>query len=105
MDDFHLREKIMHFDHERIPERVVHARGAGVHGVFESYGNAAEHHVRRLPAAGSASTPVFTRFSTVVGSRGSADTVRDVRGFAVKFYTDEGVLRSRRQQHPGVLHP
>jgi catalase len=89
MDDFHLREKITHFDHERIPERVVHARGAGAHGVFESYGTAAE-----ITSAGflqpNAVTPVFTRFSTVVGSRGSADTVRDVRGFAVKFYTDEG---------------
>jgi catalase len=81
----------MHFDHERIPERVVHARGAGAHGVFESYGTARVRHV----GAGSCSrgrgdTPVFTRFSTVAGSRGSADTVRDVRGFAVKFYTDEG---------------
>ena len=89
MEDFHLREKIMHFDHERIPERVVHARGTGAHGVFESYGTAAE-----LTSAGflqpGVITPVFTRFSTVIGSRGSADTVRDVRGFAVKFYTEEG---------------
>jgi catalase len=89
MDDFHLREKIMHFDHERIPERVVHARGAAAHGIFESYGTAAE-----LCSADFLQpdrvTPVFTRFSTVIGSRGSADTVRDVRGFAVKFYTDEG---------------
>jgi catalase len=91
MDDFHLREKVMHFDHERIPERVVHARGVGVHGVFESYGNASD-----ITCAGFLQpdqvTPVFTRFSTVVGSRGSADTVRDVRGFAVKFYTAEGVF-------------
>jgi catalase len=89
MDDFHLREKIMHFDHERIPERVVHARGVGVHGYFESYGTATS-----LTSAGflqpDVVTPVFVRFSTVLGSRGSADTVRDVRGFAVKFYTDEG---------------
>src|SRR5215213_8115518 len=89
MEDFHLREKITHFDHERIPERVVHARGTGAHGVFESYGTAAE-----LTSAGflqpGVITPVFTRFSTVIGSRGSADTVRDVRGFAVKFYTEEG---------------
>ena len=89
MDDFHLREKITHFDHERIPERVVHARGVAVHGIFEAYGNASN-----LTSAGflqpGVVTPVFTRFSTVVGSRGSADTVRDVRGFAVKFYTEEG---------------
>ena len=91
MDDFHLREKIMHFDHERIPERVVHARGVGVHGVFESYGTAAELTCAGFLQAGRV-TPVFTRFSTVVGSRGSADTVRDVRGFAVKFYTDEGIF-------------
>jgi catalase len=91
MEDFHLREKVMHFDHERIPERVVHARGAGVHGVFESYGTAAELTTAGFLQPGRV-TPVFTRFSTVVGSRGSADTVRDVRGFAVKFYTDEGVF-------------
>ncbi|MEY2449450.1 MAG: catalase, partial [Acidimicrobiaceae bacterium] len=91
MEDFHLREKIMHFDHERIPERVVHARGAAAHGVFEAYGNAANITSAGFLQAGRV-TPVFTRFSTVVGSRGSADTVRDVRGFAVKFYTDEGVF-------------
>src|SRR5215204_6776633 len=89
MEDFHLREKIMHFDHERIPERVVHARGAGAHGVFESYGTAAEVTSAQFLQPGRV-TPVFVRFSTVVGSRGSADTVRDVRGFATKFYTDEG---------------
>jgi catalase len=91
MDDFHLREKLMHFDHERIPERVVHARGVGVHGVFEAYGNAEPWTCAGFLRSGK-STPVFVRFSTVVGSRGSADTVRDVRGFAVKFYTDEGVF-------------
>ncbi|MGD9702540.1 MAG: catalase [Acidimicrobiia bacterium] len=91
LEDFHLREKIMHFDHERIPERVVHARGTAAHGVFEAYGNAAELTSADFLQAGRV-TPVFTRFSTVVGSRGSADTVRDVRGFAVKFYTDEGVF-------------
>jgi catalase len=91
MDDFHLREKIMHFDHERIPERVVHARGTAAHGVFESYGTAADVTCAEFLQAGRR-TPVFTRFSTVVGSRGSADTVRDVRGFAVKFYTDDGVF-------------
>ena len=91
LEDFHLREKIMHFDHERIPERVVHARGAGAHGVFESYGTATEFTSAGFLQPGRR-TSVFTRFSTVVGSRGSADTVRDVRGFAVKFYTDEGVF-------------
>jgi len=89
MEDFHFREKVMHFDHERIPERVVHARGAGAHGVFESYGTAADVTCARFLQAG-VTTPVFTRFSTVIGSRGSADTVRDVRGFATKFYTEEG---------------
>src|SRR6188474_1667685 len=89
MDDFHLREKIMHFDHERIPERVVHARGTAAHGVFESYGTAAGITCADFLQP-NVTTPVFTRFSTVVGSRGSADTVRDVRGFAVKFYTTAG---------------
>ncbi|MDQ1668137.1 MAG: catalase, partial [Actinomycetota bacterium] len=89
LEDFHLREKITHFDHERIPERVVHARGAAAHGVFTSYGTAAKLTSAAFLAEG-AETPVFTRFSTVAGSRGSADTVRDVRGFATKFYTSEG---------------
>ena len=92
LEDHHLREKITHFDHERIPERVVHARGAGAHGVFRSYGTAAPWTRARFLAEADRETPVFVRFSTVVGSRGSADTVRDVRGFAVKFYTDEGVF-------------
>lgn len=91
LQDHHLREKITHFDHERIPERVVHARGAAAHGVFESYGTASELTRARFLAEASA-TPVFVRFSTVLGSRGSADTVRDTRGFATKFYTDEGVF-------------
>jgi catalase len=89
LQDHHLREKIMHFDHERIPERVVHARGAAAHGVFRSNG-AATTLTRAAFLAEGATTPVFTRFSTVLGSRGSADTVRDTRGFAVKFYTTEG---------------
>ncbi|MEV6415809.1 catalase [Kribbella sp. NPDC051718] len=89
MDDFHLREKITHFDHERIPERVVHARGAAAHGTFTAYGNAGAATKAGFLQRGR-ETPVFVRFSTVLGSRGSADTVRDVRGFAVKFYTDEG---------------
>ncbi|UXA20462.1 catalase [Mycobacterium sp. SMC-4] len=92
MEDFHLREKITHFDHERIPERVVHARGSAAHGIFEAYGNAAKFTKAAFLAAKGKQTAVFCRFSTVLGSRGSADTVRDTRGFAVKFYTDEGTF-------------
>ncbi len=91
LEDFHLREKITHFDHERIPERAVHARGAAAHGVFESYGTASAVTKAGFLQAGR-TTEVFVRFSTVLGSRGSADTVRDTRGFAVKFYTDEGTF-------------
>merc|ERR1711969_10684 len=90
LEDFHLREKITHFDHERIPERVVHARGAAAHGVFESYGTAASVCKAGFLGKKGTKTDVFCRFSTVLGSRGSADTVRDTRGFAVKFYTEEG---------------
>ncbi|GLY47824.1 catalase [Lentzea sp. NBRC 102530] len=89
LQDHHLREKVMHFDHERIPERVVHARGYGAHGVFVGYGTAANVCMARFLGDG-VETPVFVRFSTVLGSRGSADTVRDTRGFATKFYTSEG---------------
>jgi catalase len=90
LEDFILREKITHFDHERIPERIVHARGSAAHGYFEAYRPLTEF-TRAAPfqAAGKI-TPVFTRFSTVAGERGSTDTARDIRGFAVKFYTDEG---------------
>jgi catalase len=90
LEDFILREKITHFDHERIPERIVHARGSGAHGFFECY-DALTDITRAAPfqQAGKI-TPVFVRFSTVQGERGSKDTARDVRGFAVKFYTDEG---------------
>ncbi|MER7702658.1 catalase [Kitasatospora sp. NPDC097605] len=91
LQDHHLREKITHFDHERIPERVVHARGAAAHGVFRGYGTAAGVCKAAFLAEG-VETPVFVRFSTVLGSRGSADTVRDTRGFATKFYTEEGVF-------------
>ncbi|MEU5288364.1 catalase [Streptomyces sp. NPDC020755] len=91
LQDHHLREKITHFDHERIPERVVHARGAAAHGVFVGYGTATGVSKAAFLAEG-VETPVFTRFSTVLGSRGSADTVRDTRGFATKFYTAEGVF-------------
>ena len=90
MEDFHLREKIMRFDHERIPERVVHARGAGAHGHFQVYQSLAKYTSAGFLQDPEKRTPVFVRFSTVVGSRGSADTVRDVRGFAVKFYTEQG---------------
>ena len=90
LEDFILREKITHFDHERISERVVHARGSGAHGYFEAY-DALSDLTRAAPFAEAGKrTPVFVRFSTVAGERGSADTARDVRGFAVKFYTDEG---------------
>ena len=90
LQDHHLREKITHFDHERIPERVVHARGAAAHGEFVANG-AAESVTRAAFLKKGVRTRVFTRFSTVLGSRGSADTVRDTRGFATKFYTQEGV--------------
>jgi catalase len=90
LEDFILREKITHFDHERIPERIVHARGSGAHGFFECYAPLTRY-TRAAPFSKKGKvTPVFVRFSTVAGERGSADTARDVRGFAVKFYTDEG---------------
>jgi catalase len=91
LEDFHFREKMTHFDHERIPERVVHARGSGAHGFFQVYRPLNEWTKAGFLCDPSRKTPVFVRFSTVVGSRGSGDTVRDVRGFATKFYTDEGV--------------
>jgi catalase len=90
LEDFILREKITHFDHERIPERVVHARGSGAHGFFECYKPLSKYTKAAPFAKEGKVTPVFVRFSTVAGERGSADTARDVRGFAVKFYTDEG---------------
>jgi catalase len=88
--DFHFQEKLSHFDRERIPERVVHARGAGAHGYFQVYEPLAEYTKAQFLQDPSIKTPVFARFSTVGGSRGSADAVRDVRGFSVKFYTQEG---------------
>jgi catalase len=90
MEDFHFREKLTHFDHERIPERVVHARGFGAYGYFQVYEPMKEFTKAKFLQDPSVKTPVFVRFSTVVGSRGSADTVRDVRGFATKFYTEDG---------------
>jgi catalase len=91
MEDFHFREKMTHFDHERIPERVVHARGSAAHGYFQVYESMADVTKAHFLQDPSMKTPVFVRFSTVVGFRGSADTVRDVRGFATKFYTQDGV--------------
>lgn len=90
MEDFHFREKMTHFDHERIPERIVHARGFGAHGYFQVYESMKPYTKAKFLQDPSVKTPVFVRFSTVAGSRGSADTVRDVRGFATKFYTEEG---------------
>lgn len=90
MEDFHFREKMTHFDHERIPERVVHARGYAAHGEFELYESMKEYTRAGFLQKAGTKTPVFLRFSNVVGSSGSMDTARDVRGFAVKFYTEEG---------------
>jgi len=90
LEDFIMREKITHFDHERIPERIVHARGSAAHGVFQVYESMAEYTKAAFLQDPSVQTPVYVRFSTVQGPRGSADTVRDVRGFATKFYTSEG---------------
>ncbi|AXI00494.1 catalase [Sporosarcina sp. PTS2304] len=90
MEDFHFREKMTHFDHERIPERVVHARGYAAHGEFELYESMKKYTKAGFLQEPGSKTPVFTRFSTVAGSKGSAEAVRDVRGFAVKFYTEEG---------------
>lgn len=89
LEDFVLREKITHFDHERIPERIVHARGSGAHGFFESYGSLADVTCAKFLEPGK-KTPVFARFSTVAGGAGSGDLPRDVRGFSVKFYTEDG---------------
>ena len=103
LEDFILREKITHFDHERIPERIVHARATGVHGYFELTSSLKKYTTaRRLTEVGE-KTPVFTRLSTVAGGAGSVDTPRDVRGFAVKFYTKEGNWDPhRRFQSPGL---
>lgn len=91
LEDFILREKITHFDHERIPERVVHARGAAAHGYFQVYESMEKYTKAHFLQDPSLKTPVFVRFSTVAGSRGSTDLARDVRGFAIKFYTEQGV--------------
>ncbi|OQE21940.1 hypothetical protein PENSTE_c011G09431 [Penicillium steckii] len=90
LEDFIFRQKIQHFDHERVPERAVHARGAGAHGVFTSYADWSNITAASFLSKKDKETPMFVRFSTVAGSRGSADTARDVHGFATRFYTDEG---------------
>jgi catalase len=90
LEDFHFREKITHFDHERIPERIVHARGSGAHGVFEVTNPIPHLTKASFLAKKGKKTEVFARFSTVAGGAGAGDMPRDVRGFAVKFYTDEG---------------
>nr|4B5K_A Chain A, Catalase-phenol Oxidase [Mycothermus thermophilus]4B5K_B Chain B, Catalase-phenol Oxidase [Mycothermus thermophilus]4B5K_C Chain C, Catalase-phenol Oxidase [Mycothermus thermophilus]4B5K_D Chain D, Catalase-phenol Oxidase [Mycothermus thermophilus] len=90
LEDFMFRQKIQHFDHERVPERAVHARGAGAHGTFTSYADWSNITAASFLNATGKQTPVFVRFSTTAGSRGSADTARDVHGFATRFYTDEG---------------
>ena len=91
LEDFHFLEKMTHFDHERIPERIVHARGSAAHGVFKAYKGAAKY-TRAAFLQDGAETPVFTRFSTVAGGAGSVDLPRDVRGFATKFYTSDGIF-------------
>ncbi|KAF2759894.1 catalase-domain-containing protein [Pseudovirgaria hyperparasitica] len=101
LEDFIFRQKIQHFDHERVPERAVHARGAGAHGVFESYGDWSNITAASFLGSQGKQTPIFIRFSTVAGSRGSADTARDVHGFAVRFYTDEGNFGL--SYHPGYI--
>jgi catalase len=103
LEDFILREKIFHFDHERIPERVVHARGFGAHGVFELTESLAEFTTTEVLTNVGQQTEVFVRFSTVAGRAGSMDLARDVRGFAVKLYTTRE-LGYRRQQYPGLFH-
>jgi len=90
LEDFILREKITHFDHERIPERIVHARATGVHGFFELTASLKQYTTARILTEVGEKTPLFTRISTVAGGAGSVDTPRDVRGFAIKFYTKEG---------------
>jgi catalase len=90
LEDFVLREKITHFDHERIPERIVHARATGVHGFFELTTSLKSYTTAKILTEASVKTPLFTRISTVAGGAGSVDTPRDVRGFAIKFYTKEG---------------
>ena len=107
LEDFILREKIHNFDHERIPERIVHARGSAAHGHFELYESIEKYSKAGIFTDTTRKTPVFVRFSTVAGSKGSTDLARDVRGFAVKFYTDEGtwdLADADRQSVGCVVH-
>ncbi|CAG7997969.1 unnamed protein product [Penicillium nalgiovense] len=105
LEDFIFRQKIQRFDHERVPERAVHARGAGAHGTFTSYGDWSNLTAASFLSAEGKQTPMFTRFSTVAGSRGSADTARDVHGFATRFYTDEGNFESFGHNNPPCCPP
>ena len=90
LEDIYLVEKLAHFDRERIPERIVHAKGAGAFGYFEATVSSSQYTKAKFLNSKEKRTPVFVRFSTVAGEKGSADTVRDPRGFAIKFYTEEG---------------
>ena len=105
VQDIHLLEKMAHFDRERIPERVVHAKGAGAHGYFEVTQDLTKYTRAKFLSKVGKRTDVFTRFSTVGGEKGSADSERDPRGFAIKFYTEEGNYRHGREQHACLLHP
>lgn len=97
MQDFHLVEKLAHFNRERIPERVVHAKGAGAKGYFEATNDLSKYTKAKLFSKVGKKTDVFLRFSTIGGEKGSADSARNPRGFAVKFYTEEGMRYSRQQ--------
>ena len=105
LEDYQLLEKLAHFDRERVPERVVHARGAGAHGVFRTAASMKRWTKAAFLQDAGIETPVFVRFSTVIHGQHSPETLRDPRGFAIKFYTDGGELRLRRQQPAGLLHP
>lgn len=100
LQDVHLLDKLGHFDRERIPERVVHAKGAGAHGYFEVTDDCASLTKAKFLNRIGKRTPIFVRFSQMIGEKGSSDTVRDVRGFAIKFYTEEGNSVSQRHLGP-----
>ncbi len=100
MQDYQLLDKMAHFNRERVPERVVHAKGAGAHGTFTTTGSLSEYTRASLFSANGNTCPVFARFSTVAGEMGSADTARDPRGFGLKFYTDEGNCDLVRNKTP-----
>ncbi|KAF9944384.1 hypothetical protein BGZ70_004708, partial [Mortierella alpina] len=97
LQDFHLLDKLSHFDRERIPERVVHAKGAGAHGYFEVTADLTKLTSAHFLQKPGTKTPVFTRFSTVGGEKGSSDSARDPRGFAIKFYTDEDFIHTQKR--------